>query len=360
MAINIIGYGQKTAANPSLSISLVSGQAVNALPGQYQVGNGTYSTIQWYDPITTLWRPLVSSGQTGSFELSADGYNYRVANLTGTVVGAIVTNGGTATMTNGIYPANTGAAITATVTGTTTAFNVIVGGSVSTTVTVTAGGTGYTKVPTLLVSNPPTGGLPATMVATLTSGAISSVTVTNQGAGYVTAPTVTVLNGFGDTTGAGGVLTCALDSTNQGKITACTVGTSAASLTSVPSITFAGATAGSPAATAIMCVTATAVTWTGPNHGSNGNFGLIGSTVVAGSSTTTNPLYTTGLFLPRMGFTAYSTTGSPTTTTIVDGGIHQIAPNAVFVSNSDGTINASTTAAVTFGGVTDTIYGVTI
>lgn len=360
MAINIIGYGTKTAAMPSLSGSLVSGGAAPLTAGQYQIGTGPYTTLQWYDPITTLWRPLTSSPQAASLEISSDGYNYRVANLTGTVVGAIVTNGGTATMTNGIYPGNTGAAITAIVTATTTAFNVIVGGSVSTTVTVTAGGSGYTKVPALLVQNPPTGGLPMTCVAVLTSGAISSVTVVNQGAGYVTAPQIQILNGTGDTTGAGAVLTTTLDSTNQGKITALTLATSAGSLTAVPSITFGGATAGSPAATAIMCVTATAVTWATPNHSGNGNFGMIGSTVVAGSSTTTNPLYTTGLFVPRLGFTAYSTTGSPTTTVIVDGGLHQVAPGAVLIANSDGTINAATTATVTFGGVTDTIYGVTV
>lgn len=360
MGINIIGASLKTLAQPSLVATLLSGQVASILPGQYQIGNGSFTTIQWYDPVTTLWRPIVSSAQTGSFEVSSDGINYRAANLTGTVVGAIVTNGGTATMTNGIYPGNTAAAITAIVTGTTTAFNVIVGGAVSTTVTVTAGGANYTKVPLLLCSNPPAGGLPATATAVLTSGAISSVVVANQGAGYVTAPQWLVLPANGDTTGNGAVLTSTLDATNSGKITALTLASSAVNLTAVPTITFAGATAGSPAATAIMCVTATAVTWTGPNHGTNGNFGLIGSTVVAGSSTTTNPLYTTGLFLPRMGFTAFSTATSPTTTTIIDGGLHQIAPSAVFVSNSDGTINASTTAAVTFGGITDTIYGVTL
>jgi len=109
-----------------------------------------------------------------------------------------------------------------------------------------------------------------------------------------------------------------------------------------------------------MCFTATAVTWTGATNAGNGSFGLIGSTVVAGSSVLTNPAITTGLFTPRLGFTAYSTTASPTTTTIVDGGIHQVVPSAVIVANSNGTISGSTTAAVTAGGVSDLSYAVAI
>ena len=51
-----------------------------------------------------------------------------------------------------------------------------------------------------------------------------------------------------------------------------------------------------------------------------------------------------------------STATSPTTTVIVDGGLHQIVPNAVLVNNSDGTINPATTTTITQGGVTDTSF----
>jgi hypothetical protein len=78
--------------------------------------------------------------------------------------------------------------------------------------------------------------------------------------------------------------------------------------------------------------------------------GLIGSPVTAGSSITTNPAITTDMFMPRMGYTSFVASTSPTTTTIVDGGLHQVVPIAVLANNSDGTINAATTTTVAQGG----------
>ncbi|MGH8432446.1 MAG: phage tail tube protein [Solimonas sp.] len=58
-------------------------------------------------------------------------------------------------------------------------------------VTVTAGGTGYTGTPTVTFSAPPAGGVTATGTLTAMAGVITSVTITNPGSGYVTAPTAT-------------------------------------------------------------------------------------------------------------------------------------------------------------------------
>ncbi|WEM34268.1 tail sheath protein [Xanthomonas phage X1] len=58
-------------------------------------------------------------------------------------------------------------------------------------VTVGAGGTGYTAAPTVTFSLPATGGVRATGTATVTAGAVTGVTITNAGSGYVTAPTIT-------------------------------------------------------------------------------------------------------------------------------------------------------------------------
>ncbi len=361
MGFNLMGSGQW--AKKTQSISLPTGGLYLLPSGQYVVQPGQYTFVQYFDAQRNTWRNMntpVLGG--GSVLVTSDGSNARLANLTGTVVGAIVTTGGSG-YTNGIYTPSqqlgTLAAPKVTVAaggGTNVALlNVIVGGCINSTIAITKGGSNYQYPPILVIDPPPLGGIQATaIVATVTAGAIAAVTVINQGAGYTSAPGVTIVNDPRDTTGTGGVLTVNSTLTLSGQITALTSSDPGAGMTSVPALTFTPAS--TTAATAIMCWTCTAVTWATPNHSSNGNFGLINSTVVAGSNTSTNPAITTGLFVPRLGYTAMSTTGSPTTTVVVDGGLHQIVPNAVLVNNSDGTINAATTTTISQGGTTDTSY----
>lgn len=360
MGFNLMGSG--LWAKKAQEVSLPTGGLYVLPAGQYAVQQGPFTFIQYFDAASQIWRNMNTPVAGGCTQLvTSDGYSVRLANLTGTCVGAIVTTGGSG-YTNGIYTPSqqlgTAAAPKATVAaggGTNLALlNVIVGGVINTSVTITAGGKSYTYPPILVFSQPPTGGVPASGVCTISAGAVNAVTVTNAGAGYTVAPTITVVNDPRDTTGTGAVLTVNATLAQSGAIAALTSSDPGAAHTSVPAITFTPAS--TTAATAIMCFTATTVTWATPNHSGNGNFGLINSTVVAGSSTTTNPAITTGLFAPRLGYTAMSTTGSPTTTTIVDGGLHQIVPNAVLVANSDGTINAATTTTIAQGGITDTSY----
>ncbi len=53
-------------------------------------------------------------------------------------------------------------------------------------------GDGYTTVPTVTFSQPPTGGVRATGTAVLTQGKVTSINITNPGSGYTTAPTITI------------------------------------------------------------------------------------------------------------------------------------------------------------------------
>lgn len=365
MGFNQIGFGPKTTAFPPIPVPLQSGGAYVIPSGQYQVALGQYTMLQWYDPITQTWRPCQTVAQSDSFSISSDGTNYRLANLTGTVVGAVITNGGTG-YTNGIYPPasqlGTAAAPSVTVAaggGTALAKGtIIVGGAVPTTAgnfTIT-GGANYTLPPIVTVSPPPAGGVPATATATISAGAVTAITITNQGAGYIAAPTFTLTNNALDTTGVGAavVASSAFALAGSGTVTAITFPNNGAGMTSVPAISFSPAS--TTAATAIMCWTATTVTWTGASNAGNGNFGVIGSTVTAGSATLTNPAISTGIFTPRFGQTAFSTTATPTTTTIVDGGLHQTVPNAVLVYNSNGTISAATTTTIAQGGANDISY----
>jgi len=71
-------------------------------------------------------------------------------------------------------------------------------------VTVTAGGTGYTGTPTVTFAAPAAGGTTATGTVVTAGGVITGVIITNSGSGYVTAPSVTFA---GAGTGAAGTST---------------------------------------------------------------------------------------------------------------------------------------------------------
>lgn len=372
MGIAVIGYGQKTLANPSNTITLPTGGIYVLPPGEYLVVPGELTFIQWFDPVTTLWRAVTTPAQPHPMTISADGTNYRLANLTGTVVGAVPTNAGTG-YTNGIYypsgfpiPGNPNAVLQAgTATAPTVTFaagggtnlalgNLIVGGAINSTITITTAGTLYTYAPILTLSLPPPGGVQATATCTVSAGAINAVTVTDQGAGYTTAPTVTITRHPLDTTGSGGVLTVNATLAGSGTVTAITVPVNGAGMTSVPAITFTPAS--TTAATAIMCFTiTTGVAQTNASHMATGNIGFALGALTAGSSVLVNPSIQTGLFTPRLAMTAFNVTAGGGVT-FLDGGLHQIVPTGIaYAVLSDGTISAASTAvAQTVGGASDT------
>ena len=59
-------------------------------------------------------------------------------------------------------------------------------------VTIGAGGTGYSGSPTVSFAAPPVGGTTATGTVQVAAGVITGITITNPGSGYVTAPAVTI------------------------------------------------------------------------------------------------------------------------------------------------------------------------
>jgi hypothetical protein len=359
MGVNRIGFGPYDQTHTPIPVALGSGTFYMIPAGQYQVLPGPYTFLQWYDPITTIWRVFQTPTQSGGAIISADGYNWRLANLTGCMVGVSVTGAGSG-LTNGIYPAGTGLGTATSPSVTVSAgggsvvatCNIIVGGAINSTVTITTAGAGYTRPPILLIDPPPIGGVPATAVCTLTTGTIGAVTVTNVGAGYKVAPKITIVPWPGDpapTTAA--VLTVNATLAGSGGITAMTVANPGATMSSVPTFTFSPTT-GTPAATAIMCFTATTgAAQTNATHMGTGNIGFIIGATATAQSVNTNPAITTGLFVPRMGYTAFNTT-STGGVTFLDGGLHQIIPSGIaYATLSDGTISAAATAvAQTVGG----------
>ena len=76
---------------------------------------------------------------------------------------------------------------------------------------ITNGGTGYTSIPTITISNAPSDGVNATAMAAVDpNGVVSGITITNGGTGYTSTPTITIRGGGG---GSGLVLEASI--TNQ-------------------------------------------------------------------------------------------------------------------------------------------------
>lgn len=378
MAANQIGFGVATQAR-SFPLTLTTGQVVIAPSGQYVVTLGSYTTVQWYDPQTTVWRNMQTPANSDVQLLSSDGYNYRLANISGTVAGAYVTNGGSG-YPNGIYLASSTTAsqsnyVLATVSaagaqssqvGTLARLNVIVGGAVSTTVTVTTAGSGYVHAPVLQFSNPPLGGVPASgYVSALSNGGISTVVITNQGAGYTTAPTITVIPNPQDTTATGAVLTATL--TNSGNITAVTLADGGSAYATTPTISFSSSAGSSGAASAVMCMSVTSV---GSVSGGSANLTdntasfTVTSQQIAASKTNApvNPLIEQGLFTPRTAWgTITTSSGVASAMTVVDGGLIELvgtgATSARISPAMQWTTAAPTstpTGTLAFGGIVDT------
>jgi len=59
-------------------------------------------------------------------------------------------------------------------------------------ISLSSGGTGYTSAPTIEIAEPPSGGVRATAVATVSGGVITKISITNPGSGYEENPAVTI------------------------------------------------------------------------------------------------------------------------------------------------------------------------
>ena len=236
-------------------VALQAGQVMLLQPaGWYNINLGKYSVYQEYDPITAVWRTVGSGDVAGSVRfVYSDGVNYRIANQTGCAVGALLTNGGSSYTSAPTVTASAGGSL----------WRAIVGGAVNTTVTVTAGGSGYTYPPLVEIQAPPPGGIQASGYCTLSSNAVSTITITDQGAGYASAPLISLINdpregvnGVAQGTGAAAIATL----TGAGTITGLLCIDHGNPVTSLPTLSFSGGGGSSAAATTIMNWTITSYT----------------------------------------------------------------------------------------------------
>jgi hypothetical protein len=112
---------------------------------------------------------------------------------------------------------------------------------------ITNAGAGYTEAPNVAIGAPPAGGVQATAVATVTTGAggVASVNVTSGGSGYTALPGVT----FSAPTTVGGITAQGVATISGGLVVAVTVTNPGSGYLTAPSVTFSS---GAASATAVL------------------------------------------------------------------------------------------------------------
>lgn len=355
----ISGAPQDASSN---RVPLAPGDSFVLPAGDWYVNLGFYCIIQYLDPVTQIWAAGTGAAlNRGQVFVKSDGFNCRVANLTGCVYSASVINGGT----NYVQSTTTITAI-----GT---FNLvaptllpIVGGALGLTGTytldVTTKGGGYGVAPLIMIPPPPpsyantngVGGIPATAIAVLGSGGtISSLSITNPGAGYPSAPIAVVVPSPFDPNLSVGITqaTVAFSLTSAGVIMGALVTNNGGPLNngSLASVTLSvGGAGASGSLTANVMQTVVAATVTGPGVG----YGTVESPVITmggapvAGTITNDPTANRLAWLPRqaqIGVTPANTSvsvGSPGT--IYDGGLFQAAPSINLLAPS----NAATPSTI--------------
>lgn len=361
-----------TMFNPSRgsnAITLQAAQFEQLQAGTFWVMPGPYTSLQWLDPVTNIYRTICAENSQFPTYIDSDGGNFRLANLTGCPVGALITNAGTL-YTNGIGSAATGLTVTASAGG--SVWVPVIGGAINSTVTITAGGTGYLYPPNLVFDAPPVGGIQATGYCTISGGAINAVTVTNQGAGYVTAPAVTLINDPRDGAGSGGILTVNATLAGSGTLTALYPSNSGTAQTSTPTYTFTVASGFAGSGAAATCVMNYVVTgFTIASGASGAGYGnaqpflilAVGGQVATGSraSNVAGPIADVNLTSPQTAYiTGTSTSGGKIATAssvVVSNGFgFQGTPTAFVWAGGTGLATTTATPTLTLGGVTDTSW----
>lgn len=328
-------------------VTLSPGDAWPIPRGRYWISPGGYCVIQFYDPVTTTWRGL-SSSRTSPVLLDSDGFNFRVANMTGCAVGAIVTNGGSAYVQG---------STTVTPSAGNSTWQPVVGGRISTTVSISAAGAGYTVPPMVFIPPPPSPGVQATAVAVLSSGTVSSITVINQGAGYQTAPVPVITPNPMDPGYLSGAITSGATAVTTlvgaGTLSAVLCTNAGTAFSTVPSLTIAGA--GTSAAATIVpmwTLTGESITSGGAGYTTGDYITTVGG-IPSATPAYTNPETELTGYIPRPAMIGIAAAGGGTISTIgtvYDSGLFLGTPTALAVFGS-----TPATIGLTLGSVNATV-----
>ena len=374
------GIGLGLRGQATNAVGLQAGMSYVIPPGNFFATPGPYTHLQWLDPVTGIWRNFGADGNNVPQLIASDGANYRLANMTGCPVGAIITTGLATGATTGIGATATN--LTVTPSSGASTWSPIVGGAISLTcvtgVTAATGitadtiGAGYLYPPTVVISAPPSGGLQATAhvtgIPTTAALLATQVIIDNQGAGYnlkstgFADATITFVNDPRDTVGHGAVVRLGL--TGTGILTGLYPLNSGVPLTGAPTFSFS---VGAAAATAIMDFVVTSFTtgMTGVLFSTGSSVPLIsGPNTHSATPLFTNPIHDKNTTFPRPArLLASLSSGAITiaTTVIEDAGSGlQVAPNlnpiGILSVTSTGIVSGMVQLVATVGGVADTSW----
>lgn len=351
-------------------IALAPGDQLPVPAGTWYIDLGKYNVLQYLDPVTNTWSLLADGAWTmGPLYIKSDGFNIRVANLTGCPVSASVLATG-----SGFVQSTT----TLTATGGNSTWTPIVGGQLALVGgTLTSHGAGYGVPPIVLIPPPPpasansngVGGIQATGYCTIANGTVSGFTFTNPGAGYPTAPTPKILPNPTDPNLSTGITAAvmAFSLAGSGGITGALLTNPGNALATVSGITLTPGGAGSGATlTPNVLQTVTAASVVGTVSGLQASVSAlvttVGGTPNAGSITN-SPEFLRLAWRPRMANIGLTVTGvgsiAPQAGTIYDGGLFQSTPTAVLAyglaPSNAGTITNAATLTLTMGSRPDIV-----
>jgi len=232
---------------------------------------------------------------------------------------------------------------------------------------ITNGGTGYTEAPNVVIQAAPAGGVNATAVATVTTGAggVASVNVTGGGAGYTALPGVI----FSAPTTAGGITAQGVATISGGLVVAVTVTNPGSGYLTAPSVTFSSGSATANAVLTTGQVNSITLTNAGAGYTSPPSVTITGggganataiSSLITFATGTVSVLITSG----GAGYTnaanvvvAFTGAGSGAAgTAILSGG--QVTQ--VIMTNAGTNYTANTTVAISGGGATTSATGIVI
>lgn len=349
-----VGSPPGPQTNGASAIGLRPGARSIIPPGNFMV-DSAIAVVQVKDSISGLWFPVPTYSPRGAQFVNSDGTNFCVFNPTGSLVAAVVTEGGTnysASAPPSVTISSGGGSAVAIVGGAIGSINFTVNAS-----SVTSGvGSGYTYPPLVSIASPGSGGLQATAIAVIAtlsgSTRLAQINILNQGAGYTgtTIPVqlvpnpddpnlTSIINATVNATTTGATSVTAVVITNNG------LGT----LQGPPLLTIAAPATGTQAAAiAVPCLAATG--WTQVAGGSG--FGGFGAEVtiegfpVQNSPRYTNPRYQQGFFQERqarfIGLTSGSGLGgiTPEGAITIDNGLLASSSAVISVTGSALTVGA--------------------
>lgn len=330
-------------------ISLTGGDTFTIPRGDWWIDIGKYLVLQFNDPTTQTWNGF-GSGRPGLEYVQSDGFNFRVANLTGCPVAAIVVAGGSS------YAQ---ASATVTPSSGNSTWQPIVGGMLSV-VSMSVNGGNYGITPLVFIPAPPYPGIQATAVATIANNTVSGVTLTNVGAGYLSAPTAVILPSPQDPNLSAGitqatvVLALNASTTLATAITGVLCTNPGIPTATLPTLTVSGAVGSGASVNAVTLSTLlTATVSAGAGYRNPSELQSFGA-LPTGTPAYTNPSAQLTAYLSRK-CSAAITAGATTTTigTIYDGGLFAGTPSMAILG--DGVITTAAGITITTGTTLDTM-----